>query len=165
MGDSPLEQRRNQMLGTAWLAWFVNYLDRTKTAALMPLIVVSLGMTTANVGWVNFGFFIGYASVQPFAGFLTDKVGPKRMLALSVGAFAIFTWTMALVGTWQELLVRNVLFGISQGCEVTAGSRLVATWFPRETRGRAFAVHQTAYTIAPVLVPFIAVPLALALGS
>jgi sugar phosphate permease len=153
------------MLGTAWLAWFVNYLDRTKTAALMPLIVVSLGMTTANVGWVNFGFFIGYASVQPFAGFLTDKVGPKRMLALSVGAFAIFTWTMALVGTWQELLVRNVLFGISQGCEVTAGSRLVATWFLRETRGRAFAVHQTAYTIAPVLVPFIAVPLALALGS
>ncbi len=164
-GDGLIHQRRNQMLGTAWSAWFVNYLDRTKTAALMPLIVVSLAMSKAEVGWVNFGFFIGYACVQPFAGFLTDKIGPKKTLALSVGAFAVFTWTMALVGSWQELLIRNVLFGISQGCEVTAGSRLVATWFPRRTRGRAFAVHQTAYTIAPVLVPFIAVPLAQALGS
>jgi MFS transporter, ACS family, glucarate transporter len=164
-GTGVLSQRRNQMLGAAWFAWFVNYLDRTKTASLMPLIAASLAMSNANVGWVNFGFFIGYACSQPFAGFLTDKVGPKKMLALSVAAFAIFTWTMALVGTWEELLIRNVLFGISQGCEVTAGSRLVATWFPRQTRGRAFAVHQTAYTIAPVLVPFIAVPLAQALGS
>jgi MFS family permease len=164
-GDSPVQQRRYQMLGTAWAAWFVNYLDRTKTAALMPLIVASLAMTTANVGWVNFGFFLGYACVQPFAGFLTDKIGPKKTLALSVAAFSVFTWTMALVGSWQELLVRNVLFGISQGCEVTAGSRLVATWFPRRSRGRAFALHQTAYTIAPVIVPFVAVPLAQSLGS
>lgn len=153
------------MLGATWSAWFVNYLDRTKTAALMPLIVVSLGMTEANVGWVNFGFFAGYACVQPFAGFLTDKIGPKKTLALSVAAFAVFTWTMALVGSWQDLLIRNVLFGISQGCDVTAGSRLVATWFPPKTRGRAFAVHQTAYTLAPVIIPFIAVPIAHSLGS
>ena len=163
--DSFLIQRRHQMLGTAWLAWFVNYLDRTKTAALMPLIAASLAMSTAHVGWVNFGFFLGYACVQPLAGFLTDKVGPRKMLALSVGAFAVFTWTMAFVGDWQQLLVRNVLFGISQGAEVTAGARLVATWFPQRTRGRAFSVHQSAYTIAPVLVPFVAVPLAQALGS
>jgi MFS family permease len=160
-----VEQRRYQVLGTAWLAWFVNYLDRTKTAALLPLIIVSLGMTTQQAGWVLFAFFLGYAAVQPFAGFVTDLVGPKKTLALSVAAFSIFTWTMALVGSWEELLVRNVLFGISQGFEVTAGSRLVATWFPRETRGRAFAVHQTAYTIAPVIVPFVAVPLAQSLGS
>jgi MFS family permease len=42
---------------------------------------------------------------------------------------------------------------------------LVATWFPVRTRGRAFAFHQTAYTLGPVIVPFIAVPLAQALGS
>jgi sugar phosphate permease len=163
--DALISQRRNQMLGSAWFAWFVNYLDRTKTASLMPLIAAALNMSNSNIGWVNFGFFIGYACSQPFAGFLTDKVGPKKMLAFSVGAFAIFTWTMALVGSWEDLLIRNILFGLSQGCEVTAGSRLVATWYPRETRGRAFAVHQTAYTIAPVLVPFIAVPLAQSLGS
>jgi hypothetical protein len=28
-----ISQRRYQVLGTAWLAWFVNYIDRTKTAA------------------------------------------------------------------------------------------------------------------------------------
>ena len=160
-----LSQRRYQVLGTAWLAWFVNYLDRTKTAALLPLIIVSLGMTTKQTGLVLFWFFLGYASVQPFAGFLTDLVGPKRALALAVGAFSVFTWTMALVGNWQELALRNLLFGIAQGFEVTAGSRLTATWFPVATRGRAFAFHQTAYTIAPILVPFVAVPIAQATGS
>jgi sugar phosphate permease len=160
-----LSERRNQVLLAAWTAWFVNYIDRTKTAALLPLIIASLSMTTHQTGWVLFAFFIGYATVQPFAGFVTDLLGPKKTLALSVGAFSVFTWTMAMVNTADELLVRNVLFGIFQGFEVTAGSRLCATWFPMRTRGRAFAVHQTAYTLGPVIVPFIAVPIAQALGS
>ncbi len=160
-----VSQRRYQVLGTAWLAWFVNYIDRTKTAALLPLITASLAMTNEQTGSVLFAFFIGYALVQPIAGFFTDVVGAKKALALSVGAFSIFTWMMALVGDWQELWVRNLLFGISQGFEVTAGSRLVATWFPPQTRGRAFAFHQTAYTIAPILAPFVVVPIAQALGS
>ena len=160
-----VSQRRYQVIGTAWLAWFVNYIDRTKTAALLPLITASLAMDTGQTGSVLFAFFIGYAAVQPVAGFLTDLVGAKKTLALSVAAFSIFTWTMALVGNWQELFIRNLLFGISQGFEVTAGSRLAATWFPPATRGRAFAFHQTAYTIAPIFAPFIAVPIAQLTGS
>jgi len=160
-----VSQRRYQVIGTAWSAWFVNYIDRTKTAALLPLITVSLAMDTSQTGSVLFAFFIGYAAVQPVAGFLTDLVGAKKTLALSVAAFSIFTWTMALVGNWQELFIRNLLFGISQGFEVTAGSRLAATWFPPATRGRAFAFHQSAYTIAPILAPFIAVPIAQLTGS
>jgi MFS transporter, ACS family, glucarate transporter len=157
--------RRLQVLATAWLAWCVNYIDRTKTAALLPLIVASLGMTTKQTGWVLFAFFIGYACVQPIAGFVTDLVGAKKALALSVAAFSVFTWLMAMVHNWPELLIRNLLFGIAQGFEVTAGSRLIATWFPERVRGRAFGVHQTAYTVGPVLVPFIAVPIAQATGS
>jgi MFS family permease len=122
-------------------------------------------MTKQQTGWVLFAFFIGYAAVQPIAGFVTDLVGAKRTLALSVAAFSIFTWTMAMVDTWDQFLLRNALFGIAQGFEVTAGSRLVATWFPMKTRGRAFAFHQTGFTLASVLVPFIAVPIAQALGS
>ncbi len=68
-----LSQRRHQMLLTAWAAWVVNYLDRTKTAASLPLIVASLGMTKQQTGWVMFTFFAGYAAVQPVAGFTTDK--------------------------------------------------------------------------------------------
>lgn len=162
---SLVSERRHQMLGTAWSAWFINYIDRSKTAALLPLIVASLGMTTYQTGWVLFAFFISYAAVQPIAGFLTDIIGPKKMLAVSVGAFSVFTWTMAMANTPEELLFRNILFGIFQGCEVTAGSRLVATWFPMRTRGRAFAIHQTAYTLGSIIVPFIAVPIAQALGS
>jgi MFS family permease len=143
----------------------INYVDRGKTAVLLPLIVISLSMTKEQTGWVMFAFFICYAGVQPLAGFVTDLLGPKKTLALSVGAFSIFTWTMALVNTWEELLVRNALFGIAQGFEMTAGARLVATWFPTRVRGRAAAFHQTAFCIGSMSMPFIAVPLARALGS
>jgi sugar phosphate permease len=160
-----LTPRRNQMLLTAWAGFFVNYLDRTKTAALLPLIVAALAMTKEQTGWVLFAFFIGYAAVQPIAGFVTDLVGARKTLAVSVAAFSVFTWTMAMVNSWEELLIRNAIFGVAQGFELTAGCRLVATWFPVRTRGRAFAFHQTAYTLGPVIVPFIAVPLAQALGS
>ncbi|HUN41418.1 MAG TPA: MFS transporter [Acetobacteraceae bacterium] len=160
-----LSERRYQMLGAAWLAWMVNYIDRTKTAVLLPLIVASLGLSTHQTGWVLFSFFICYAATQPFAGFVTDLLGAKKALALSVGGFSVFTWMMGMVNTPDQLLILNGLFGIFAGFEVTSASRLVATWFPMRTRGRAFAFHQTAYTIGPVIVPFIAVPIAHALGS
>ena len=165
MGEWSLHWRRNKVLSTAWSAWFVNYLDRTKTAALLPLIAASLSMNSAETGQVLFFFFIGYALIQPVAGFMTDKLGPKKTLAITIAAFSVFTWTMAIVSTWQQLELRNLLFGIAEGFEVTAGSRLTATWFPQRTRGRAFGIHQTAYTIGSIIVPFIAVPIAQATGS
>lgn len=162
---SLLSQRRYQTLCAAWLAWLVNYIDRTKTAALLPLIVASLGMTTHQTGWVLFAFFICYAATQPFAGFVTDLLGAKKALALSVGGFSVFTWMMGMANSPAQFLFLNGLFGVFAGFEVTSASRLVATWFPMRTRGRAFAFHQTAYTIGPVIVPFIAVPIAHSLGS
>src|SRR5919201_285023 len=99
-----ISQRRYQVLGTAWLAWFVNYIDRTKTAALLPLIIASLAMTTQQTGWVLFAFFIGYAAVQPLAGFVTDLVGPKKALALSVGAFAIYQTAYTIGPIWAPFI-------------------------------------------------------------
>lgn len=158
-------QRRNHLLAANWLTYAVNYLDRTKTAALLPLIAASFSLSTRQVGWFLFAFYISYAVAQPIAGYITDRLGARRTLALSVAAFTMFTWTIAFANGYIDLLVRNALFGLFIGFEYSAASRLIAVWFPARTRGRAHAVHQTGNTLGALVAPFIAVPVAEVTGS
>ncbi|MBI3979506.1 MAG: MFS transporter [Chloroflexi bacterium] len=160
-----LSQRRHQIAATVWCAWFVNLIDRNKTSVLLPLIAASLAMDNATTGWVMFAFFIGFAGAQPFAGFVTDRLGPRKTVTISVAAFSIFTWTMALVGDANELFIRNLLFGIGIGFETTPVYRLIATWFPSHQRGRASAVVFTGIAAGSILTPLIVVPIAQILGS
>ncbi|WP_028927266.1 MFS transporter [Pseudonocardia acaciae] len=158
-------QRRYQMLTTNWLTYFVNYLDRVKTSALLPLMAASLALNTAQLGWILFAFYLTYALSQPLAGYVTDVLGARRSLALSAAAFTTFTWTIAFTHTFTDLLVRNAIFGFTLGFEYTAASRLIAMWFPARTRGRAHAIHQTGNTAGAIIAPLVAVPLAEATGS
>lgn len=158
-------QRRNHMLATNWLTFLVNYLDRVKTAALLPLIAASIGLNTGQVGWMLFAFYISYAVGQPIAGFLTDLIGPRRTLAVSVTAFTAFTWTIAFAHTYTELVVRNAAFGFFLAFEYAAAARLIAVWFPARSRGRAHAFHQTGNSIGAIIAPLVAIPIAEATGS
>lgn len=160
-----MHQHRHKVAATVWSAWAVNILDRYKTFALLPLIVASLAMTNQQTGWVMFAFFASFAVCQPVAGWLTDWLGPKKTLAISVASFSIFTWSMALVTNWEQLLYRNVLFGFGIGFETAAVYRLIPTWYPTHSRGRASAIASTGISFGAIFAPFIVVPVAQALGS
>src|ERR1035438_5432655 len=75
----------------------VAYLDRTNISVAGVEIGREFKIDNAHLGWVFSAFLIGYAAFQIPGGVLARRFGPRRVLALSVIWWGVFTALTALV--------------------------------------------------------------------
>lgn len=120
----------------------VAFLDRTNISIAGVQIGKEFGIDNTHLGWVFSAFLIGYAAFQIPGGVLARRLGPRRVLALSVIWWGFFTALTALVPpTMQGALLALVLVRFSLGAgEATmypASNQFVERWFPVHERGKA----------------------------
>jgi MFS family permease len=87
---------------------------------------------------------LGWATGGVGAGVLTDYIGRKRMLMISILWYAVFTGLTALSPSYGSLLVFRFLTGIGLGAEWGPGTAIVAEFWPPSLRGRAGGVLHAA---------------------
>jgi MFS family permease len=87
---------------------------------------------------------LGWATGGVGAGVLTDYIGRKRMLMISILWYAVFTGLTALSPNYGSLLVFRFLTGIGLGAEWGPGTAIVAEFWPPSLRGRAGGVLHAA---------------------
>jgi MFS transporter, ACS family, glucarate transporter len=120
----------------------VAFLDRTSISVAGVQIGREFRIDNAHLGWVFSAFLIGYAAFQIPSGVLARRLGPRRVLALSVLWWGLFTVLTALVppGIRGNLVILIfVRFGLGAG-EATmypAANQFVERWFPIDERGKA----------------------------
>jgi MFS family permease len=97
--------------------------------------------------------------VQPFGGWLTDRVGPKRVL---VGGTGLIALTLIPFSFSRELWQVYVIYGLVGGIAFTAASpvnasTLVNRWFDRR-RGTALSIAMAGTPVGQlIIVPIAAV--------
>jgi len=120
----------------------VAYVDRTNVSIAGPEIVREFRIDNAHLGWVFSAFLIGYAAFQIPGGVLARRFGPRRLLAISVTWWGLFTALTALAppgvrgALWILVLIRFAL-GAGEAIMYPAASQFVERWFPIEERGKA----------------------------
>jgi ACS family glucarate transporter-like MFS transporter len=75
----------------------VAFLDRTNISIAGVQIGAEFKIDNARLGWVFSAFLIGYASFQIPGGVLARRFGPRRLLAMSVIWWGLFTALTGLV--------------------------------------------------------------------
>jgi MFS family permease len=115
---------------------------------------VALLGVVANVGTVTFG-----TTALP-AGFLTDRFGPRAVIAGCMGASAVFALAVAVSPTLWILAVALSLLGAALGLYHPAGTSMVSTVARR--RGMAFATHGIAGNIGVGAIPVVAIGISIA---
>jgi MFS family permease len=117
--------------------------DLVPAGELAQLPVYFGGLVAATlVGWAT-GGLVG--------GVLTDYLGRRRMLMLSVLCYAVFTGLSALAETYWALLVFRFLTGLGLGGEFCPGAALVAELWPPARRGRAAGALAAAFGVGSLL--------------
>jgi ACS family glucarate transporter-like MFS transporter len=120
----------------------VAYLDRVNISIAGSLLANDYHLSKIQLGWIFSSFLAGYALFQTPAGRLADKVGARRMLALGVVWWGIFTALTAAVpahfgsALLAFLSVRFVL-GAGEAVIYPASNQFVARWIPSAERGLA----------------------------
>ncbi len=144
----------------------IAFLDRVNISIAGQALAREYKLSNVQLGWVFSSFVLGYALFQAPGGRLADRFGPRRVIALGVVWWGLFTTLTALVPAGLALalpLLMAVRFVLGNGEAVVypASNRLVAGWIPTAERGVAngliFAGVGAGAGITPPLITYILV--------
>ena len=151
----------------------VAYLDRVNISVAGSSIAAEYGLSNVQLGYVFSSFLVGYAVFQTPCGRLADRFGPRRVIALAVIWWGIFTALTACVpvrtagrvgplGILLPLLLFipvRFLLGAGEAFIYPASNHFVANWIPTSERGLAngliFSGVGAGAGLAPPLVTYI----------
>jgi ACS family hexuronate transporter-like MFS transporter len=153
-------RRRWAVLGLLFASTILNYLDRQALSILAATIQVDLGMSTLDYAKIVQAFLITYTIAYLGAGWVTDKLGTKRSLALFVGWWSLANMLTGMVQSVVQLGAARGALGLGEAGNYTAGPKAVSENFPPAERGFAVGIYTAGAmigaTIAPPLITWLA---------
>ena len=115
----------------------ITYIDRVSISQAAPLITEDLGLTRVQMGWAFSAFSLGYFLFQVPGGWMSDWIGPRRVLASIVVWWSVFTAATGWAFSYVTLVGARLLFGVGQGGGFPVLTKTFTTWLPQPERVRA----------------------------
>ena len=146
MTSSTLETRgvgRNRwliVLPMVFVVYMLSYFDRVNIAMALPHMTAELHLTSVQAGWIGGSFAWGYALTQLMAGYFALKVGARMLVAICLFLFGAAAVLTGLTHTFEQVLAVRIMLGLAEGPIYAATSMLLAQWFMKAERGRAFGI-------------------------
>src|ERR1700750_2341260 len=93
------------------LATVMNSLDTTIANVALPHIQGSISASSDEISWVLTSYIVAAAIMTPLSGWLSDRVGRKRIFLISIAGFTAASMLCGIANS----LVEIVLFRLLQG--------------------------------------------------
>jgi ACS family glucarate transporter-like MFS transporter len=128
---------RYLVIGGLFLLSLITYIDRAAISAAKGPMAGDLSLSDAQMGLVFSAFALGYAAAQMPGGWLADRIGPRRALALVVVFWSALTSLTGAMTRFGPLLLVRLLFGIAEAGAYPGSARVFYNWLPAGERGIA----------------------------
>ncbi|MGD8900063.1 MAG: MFS transporter [Desulfobacterales bacterium] len=147
------------ILGICFINLFVNYSVRLGYGVVLPEMIRTLNFGRADAGTIYNAYLFTYIAIAPLTGYLTDRLGARRVISVCLLVLGI---GVVMMGTVRTLLSASLFFGIA-GLGATGlwapVITLVQRWFASHRRGLALGVLSAGYGLGfatmGVVVPLI----------
>ena len=149
---------------TVWALGLVSLFMDTSSEmihSLLPVFLVgTLGASAAFVGLVEGVGEATAAVTKVFSGWLSDRLGKRKLLAaLGYGGAVLTKPIFALAATPHQVLAARFIDRVGKGVRGAPRDALVADVTPPEVRGAAFGLRQGLDTVGAVAGPLLAMGL------
>ncbi|TCL05516.1 MFS transporter [Sodalis ligni] len=141
------------------LMYFIEYIDRVNISIAAPLLKTEMHLSNTQLGLVLSAFGYCYAIFQIINGYMGDKIGPRRMLALSGLFWAAGTLATGLSGGLIALFFSRMLVGLGEAGTIPNATRAMGNWVPVARRGFAQGFTHSSARAAAAITPPIMVAL------
>lgn len=155
---------RYSILSILWMGWLFSFLDRMVMSVALPFIGRDLNISATMQGGILSAFFAGYALFQIPGGMLADKFGPRKVMALAIAWWSVFTSITGLIASYPIMLVCRCVFGVGEACFPGASWKTIATYFPPKERATATAIQSSVNTLGPAIASLVAAGIIAAYG-
>ena len=102
---TPLDPMRHFLVTVAvMLAVLMQVLDTTIANVALPHMRASLGATQESINWVLTSYIVASAIAIPIAGWLSERIGRRKLLLVSVVGFTIASLLCAFATSLPEMV-------------------------------------------------------------
>lgn len=142
----------------------ITYMDRVVISSAAPEIRREFGFSIETMGLVLGAFRWGYALFQIPGGWLGDRLGPRRALALIVLWWSGFTSLTAAAAGSASMAAVRFLFGMGEAGAFPIATRSLSRWMLPSERGWAQGVTHAGSRLGAAFTPPIVAWMILAYG-
>lgn len=161
VNESPV---RWQVVGLLAIVAGLTYVDRLNLAIAGPHILDEFRLHNQKMGFILGAFSLGYAVFHIPGGWLADRYGARRVLAIAVLWFSAFTAATAIAPglpvlrslgvVWSFAIVRFTM-GLGEAAAIPVGNKLMGYWLGEKERGLGTSIFLAGVGLGGVGAPFI----------
>jgi sugar phosphate permease len=128
------------------------YLNRLNIAPVIPLIREDLGFSYTQMGLITAAFYGLYTFTQLPAGYLGDRLGPRRVITLGGLISSLSNLVFSQLRSLPQLIFFHALNGVGQGGGWSPSVKLLSNWFPPEKLGTTLGLYTTCVSVFTIAV-------------
>ena len=143
------------LLAAVMMITLCQFLDATIANVALPHMQTALGASSESIAWVMTSFIIVSAVFTPITGWLSERVGSRRLF---IGSASLFLAASAACGAANSLTAM-VIFRAIQGLSVAFFAPMAQTVLfdisPRSKHASNMAMFGLIIMVAPITGPFL----------
>lgn len=167
----PVTASSTKVLGYRWvilaictLNFLMSFVDRLAWANLSLSVSESMGLPLSTLGAYLTSFYVGYVAFNALGGMLSDRLGARMVLIISMLSLGIFTGLFGITQNFSQGLALQLFMGFAAGADFACCVKLIVTWFDKGSRGRAMGLFMIASSLGVVVTNLLVPTLAQAVG-
>lgn len=134
----------------------LNCLDRNAFAVLANTIKADLNWSDTDYADITAVFIFSYTLMYALSGWIVDRIGTKKGLALFAGGWSLVSMLHAFAGSIMQFALVRFFLGITESANFPAGVKASAEWFPLKERATAIGIFNAGTAVGgAVAVPVI----------
>jgi DHA1 family tetracycline resistance protein-like MFS transporter len=144
--------KRQASLAILFLVVFIDLLGFGMVIPVMPIYAEHLGASEAATGWLSTGYSLMQFVFAPIWGRLSDRVGRRPVLLLSIAMTAVAFLLYGVAATFAVLLVSRLFAGAATA-NIAIAQAYVADVTPPEGRAKGMGMIGAAFGLGFVFGP------------
>ncbi len=135
------------------LATVMNSLDTTIANVALPHIQGSVSASPDQVTWILTSYLIATAIMTPLSGWLSVRIGRKRMFMISIAGFTVASMLCGIATNLGEIVAFRLLQGLFGASLIPLSQAVILDLYPPRQVGQVMALWGAAVILGPIFGP------------
>tara|TARA_R110002124_G_scaffold78284_11_gene209113 strand:+ start:7620 stop:9152 length:1533 start_codon:yes stop_codon:yes gene_type:complete len=145
--------QRGVVTGSIMLATVMQTLDSTIANVALPHMQGTMSATQDQIAWVLTSYIIAAAIATPATGYLSQRFGRKRLLAVSIVGFTVTSMLCGAAQTLEEVVLFRLAQGACGAAFVPLSQAIMLDSYSMEQRGKMMALWGVGVMVGPIAGP------------